>query len=240
VIAAIALTPVGLAAAFAAGFVSFVSPCVWPLVPGYLSYVSGVRYDDLARSSRRVGLATAAFVLGFAAVFTLYGAGVGLAGETFARHAETLERVGGVVVILMGLTLLGVAGRAFARGPRLPVPRRPLSLAGAALVGMAFAIGWTPCVGPTLTAILAVAGTGAGATDGAALLFAYSLGLGVPFLAAGLSLSATMGALGVFHRHAPAVRMVSGAVLIAAGLLLATGSLTAITARLADLGPAIG
>src|SRR3712207_2176215 len=154
---AITLGVVGLSAAFAAGFVSFVSPCVWPLIPGYLSFVSGVAYDDLARSSRRVTAATGCFVAGFALVFTLFGAGVGLLGSVLLRYRELLELVGGVLVVLLGLTLLGVVrsvlGRSYA--PRLR--DRPVSLGGAFAVGLAFAVGWTPCIGATLGAILTLA-----------------------------------------------------------------------------------
>lgn len=232
----IALTPLGLAAAFGAGFLSFVSPCVWPLIPGYLSFVSGVAHDDLGANARRVTAATGAFVAGFALVFSLYGAGIGLLGASLARYRAALELVGGALVVVFGLMLLGVAGSLLGRsfGPRLR--DRPVSVGGAFAVGLAFAIGWTPCIGATLGAILTLAAGTGGATEGAALLFAYSLGLGVPFLAAGLSLSSTLAALAVFRRHRVAVNRVAGGTLVAVGLLLATGRMTEITQQLARFG----
>jgi cytochrome c-type biogenesis protein len=229
--AAITLSPVGFATAFAAGFVSFVSPCVWPLVPAYLSYVSGVAYEDLAANARRVTLATLCFVAGFTIVFTGLGIGAAQFGGLFIDNRRTLEVIGGVLVIAMGLVLVGVGGRLFAREARVHLRSQPASLGGAVIAGMAFAVGWTPCIGPTLTAILAVAGTG-NTSDAAALLIAYSLGLGVPFLLAGLFLSSTIATLGVLRRHAAWVNRVGGTVLILVGFLLATGQLTEITRQL--------
>ena len=235
-IAAIELSPVGLAAAFAAGVVSFLSPCVWPLLPAYLSYVSGVGYADLSRSSRRVVVATAAFVLGFGSIFTLFGAGIGLLGAGLSQHREAIQLVGGVLVVVMGLALMGMAGGVFGRELRVQLTQRPVTLVGAVLVGMVFAVGWSPCIGPTLGSILLLAGSTGGAGQGAALLAAYSLGLGIPFLAAGLFLSSTMAALGVFRRHGAAVNRVAGLTLVLAGILLATGRLTEITQRLSSFG----
>jgi cytochrome c-type biogenesis protein len=230
-LAAITLSPVGLATAFAAGFISFVSPCVWPLVPAYLSYVSGVAYEDLSANARRVALATAFFVAGFTIVFTALGIGAAQFGGFLFDNKRTLEVIGGVLVIGMGLVLVGIGGRLFAREARVHLRSKPASLGGALVAGMAFAIGWTPCIGPTLTAILAVAGTGE-TSDAAALLVAYSLGLGVPFLLAGLFMSSTISALGVLRRHAVWVNRVAGAVLVLVGVLLATGQLTEITRQL--------
>ena len=232
----ITLSPLGLAAAFGAGFLSFVSPCVWPLIPGYLSFVSGVAHDDLGSNARRVTAATGAFVAGFALVFSLYGAGIGLLGSALSRYREALELVGGLLVVLFGLMLLGAAGSLFGRSFGVRVRDRPVTLGGAFAVGVAFAIGWTPCIGATLGAILTLAADTGGAREGAALLFAYSLGLGLPFLAAGLSLSSTLGALAVFRRHRAAVNRVAGGTLVVVGVLLATGRLTEITQQLARFG----
>jgi cytochrome c-type biogenesis protein len=231
VLAAISLSPVGLATAFAAGFISFISPCVWPLVPAYLSYVSGVAYEDLAGNARRVTLATACFVAGFTVVFTGLGIGAAQFGGLLIDNRRTLEVVGGALVIAMGLVLVGIGGRLFGRELRVHLRSRPASLGGALVAGMAFAVGWTPCVGPTLTAILAVASTGE-TSDAAALLVAYSLGLGIPFLLAGLFMSSTISALGVLRRHAAWVNRVAGAMLVVVGVLLATGELTELTQRL--------
>ena len=227
----ISLSAIGLATAFAAGFASFVSPCVLPLVPAYLSFVSGVGYGDLATSTRRVTLATACFVAGFTVVFSAYGAGVGWAGDAISAHRRTLEVVGGVLVIAMGLALVGFASRVFGREWRIHRRTGRASLASATLTGAVFAVGWTPCIGPVLATILTFASE-SGPADGAALLMAYSLGLGVPFLAAGLAMSSTLSLLGLFKRHGALVNRVAGAVMIGAGVLLATGELARISAEL--------
>ncbi len=232
-LAAISLSPVGLATAFTAGFLSFISPCVWPLVPAWLSYVSGVAYEELGANVRRVTLATAFFVAGFTTVFTALGIGAAQFGGLVIDNRRTLEVVGGVLVILMGLVLIGVGGRLFGREVRMHVRSQPASLGGALVAGMAFAVGWTPCIGPTLTAILAVAATG-NTADGAALLIAYSLGLGVPFLLAGLGLSSMVSAIGVLRRHGAWVNRIGGTILVVVGILLLTGQLTELTQRLQD------
>jgi cytochrome c-type biogenesis protein len=232
--ALIAVSPIGLATAFAAGFASFASPCVVPLVPAYLSFVSGVSHDELGQNARRVTLATAAFVLGFTIIFSALGAGAAIAGHSLLAERRGLEIGGGLFVIAMGLALLGFAQRIFGREWRLHTRARTASLAGAVVTGMAFAIGWTPCIGPTLGAILSVATTSGSAGDGAILLAVYSLGLGVPFLAAGLASTSALAALGVLRRHGALVNRVAGAALIELGVLLLTGQLTQITAQLAS------
>ena len=182
-LAEIALSPVGLSAAFAAGVISFLSPCVWPLVPAYLSYVSGVSFQDLGDQTRRVTIATGAFVIGFGSVFTLLGAGAGAIGDLLTEHRRTLEIVSGLLIVLMGAVLAGFGGMLFQQERRLASARKPAGPLGAMLAGAGFGIGWTPCVGPTLAAILALAGRSGHALDGALLLAVYSLGLGaVPAL----------------------------------------------------------
>lgn len=230
-LAAVGLSAVGLATAFAAGFVSFVSPCVLPLVPAYLSFTSGIAYGELQQNTRRVTMATGAFVLGFTIVFSAYGAGVGWAGSLLNDYRRSLELVGGFLMVVMGLALVGFASRVFGR--EYGVQWRPgrASFTGALLTGAAFAIGWTPCIGPVLSAILTFASQ-SGPAEGAALLVAYSLGLGVPFLIAGLATSSTLSLLGVFKRHGALVNRVGGVVMVGVGILLATGELTRITAAL--------
>ena len=234
---AIALDPAGVAAAFAAGFVSFISPCVWPLVPAYLSLVSGVAFADLEANQRRVVTATSWFVLGFGAVFTLYGVGAGIAGDQLTDHRRTFEVVGGIAVIVMGVILAGLGGTLLQRQWRLPIVRKGGGPLGACLAGVAFAIGWTPCIGPTLTAIIALAASEGGALRGAVLLAAYSLGLGVPFLLTGVYLTRALSAAGSVRRHAPLVMRISGAVLVVTGILLLTGELTAMTRELSTFAP---
>jgi cytochrome c-type biogenesis protein len=231
VVAAIQLSAVGLATAFAAGFVSFVSPCVLPLVPAYLSFVSGVGYGDLQQNTRRVTMATGFFVLGFTFVFSAYGVGVGWAGSLLNDYRRSLELIGGFLMVVMGLALIGFATRVFGRDYGLHWKPAQASLWGALLTGAAFAIGWTPCIGPVLSAILTFASQ-TGPAQGAALLVAYSLGLGLPFLIAGLATTSTLSVLGVFKRNGALVNRIGGVVMVGVGVLLATGELTRITAEL--------
>lgn len=219
----------GLAAAFAAGFVSFLSPCILPLVPGYLSLVSGVGFDDLAERPRRVVAASLAFVAGFGAVFVLLGAGVAWFGDVLLVNRRPLEVVAGAFVTLAGLV--------YARVP-LPLTifrerriglRRGVPL----LTGAAFAIGWTPCVGPTLAAILALSAAGASPAEGAVLLAVYALGLGIPFVLFAVAFARALALTGFLRRHARGLALASGAVLVVFGVLLATGQLVRLSTNLA-------
>jgi cytochrome c-type biogenesis protein len=232
-LAAIHADVYGVLAAFAAGFVSFASPCIWPVVPAYLTYVSGVAFADLGDQTGRVTRATAAFVLGFGAVFTLVGAGVGVAGGAFLHHRRGLELVAGLVVVAMGaVLLLGGGTRLLAREHRVRLAHRPAGPIGAAVAGVAFAVGWTPCIGPTLTAILGLAASSGHAGAGAILLAAYSVGLGVPFLLTGLFFTRAMGALRPLRRHSGTAIRVAGALLVVAGVLVASGELTTLSRNL--------
>jgi cytochrome c-type biogenesis protein len=224
--------PAAFAAAFAAGFLSFLSPCVLPLVPGYLSLVSGVGVDELGARSRRVVTSTAAFVAGFGSVFVLLGAGVAWFGDVLLTNRRTLEIVAGVFIILAGLVYAGVPlPLTLLREKRFHVGRRE-GLATPALIGAAFGVGWTPCIGPTLAAILALAAAGEGAGQGALLLAVYAIGLGIPFLLFGLGFSRALGVVSGFRRHRRVVGLVSGGTLVLFGVLLATGTLTRLTAGL--------
>lgn len=225
----IELGAAGLAAAFAAGLVSFLSPCVLPLVPGYLSLVSGVGFDDLAERPRRVVGASLAFVAGFGTVFVLLGAGAAWFGDLLLANRRPLEVVGGVFIVLAGLL--------YARVP-LPLPmlreRRPGLRRGVPLLsGAAFAIGWTPCVGPTLAAILALSAAGASPAEGAVLLAVYALGLGIPFVLFALAFARALAVTAFLRTHARGLALASGAVLVLFGLLLASGQLVRLTTDLA-------
>lgn len=234
------LSPIGLATAFAAGFISFVSPCVWPLVPAYLSTISGVAYADLAHATARVTRATAAFVGGFALVFTALGTAAGVLGSFLFDHRRGLEIAGGILMIAMGIAMLGFGQRLFGRELRFHGRTEPVGTAGAFVAGLAFAIGWSPCIGPTLGAILGLAATQGGAGDGAVLLLVYALGLGIPFLLAGLFFSSAMRTFGVLRRHQRALMVGAGAVMVGMGVLLASGQLTVISRELQRYGvPAI-
>lgn len=223
----------GLAVAFAAGFVSFTSPCVLPLVPGYLSFVSGVGFDELGARPRRVVTSTAAFVAGFTVMFVLLGAGVAWFGGALLENRRTLEIAAGAFIIVAALTFAGLPL------PRLLQVERRLSLRcggslpTASLAGVAFAVGWTPCIGPTLAAILTLSLGEASAAQGAVLLAAYSLGLGVPFLLFGLAFTRSLGLVRALRRHWRAVSLTSAGLLAAFGVLLITGDLVRLTTRLA-------
>lgn len=228
------LGPGALAAAFAAGFVSFSSPCVFPLIPGYLSFVSGVGFDELGARTRRVVLSTAAFVLGFGAMFVSLGAGVGWFGNALLTNRRPLEIAAGAFIALAGLIYAGLPlPRALLAERRIEIRSERKSLATAGVAGVAFAIGWTPCIGPTLAAILALA-AGSSPEQGAVLLGAYSLGLGIPFLFFGLLFTRALGLVRAIRRHWRAVSLASGALMVAFGVLLASGALIRLTAQLSQ------
>jgi cytochrome c-type biogenesis protein len=209
------------------GLVSFFSPCVLPLVPGYLSYVTGVGGADLAEARRgRMLLGAALFVLGFTAVFVSFGTLFGSFGNRLLEHQETLARIFGVATILLGLVFTGlftgVLGRFTQREIRVHT-RPAVGLAGAPMLGVIFGIGWTPCIGPTLAAVNMLAFNEATAARGAVLMVAYCLGLGLPFIVAALAFRRTLGAFGWVKRHYVWVMRLGGAMLVATGLLLVTG-----------------
>jgi cytochrome c-type biogenesis protein len=225
--------PGAFAAAFAAGIVSFVSPCVLPLIPGYLCFVSGVGFDELGARPRRVVGQTAWFVLGFGVMFTLFGAGAAWFGNALLVHRRSLEIAAGAFIVLAGLIYAGLPlpGVLLAER-RIHVGRRPGGPVTALAAGVAFAVGWTPCIGPTLAAILTLAAAEGHAEQGAALLLVYALGLGVPFLAFGLAFTRALGLARVMRRHWRLVSIASGTLLVAFGVLLATGELIRLTSML--------
>jgi cytochrome c-type biogenesis protein len=224
--------PAAFATAFAAGFLSFTSPCVLPLVPGYLSYVSGVGVGELGAQSRRVAVTTAWFVAGFAAMFVALGAGAAWFGTVLIEHRRALEIGAGIFLVFAGIVFAGIRlPLTLLREVRPPWPRIGGPLAPS-LAGVAFAIGWTPCVGPTLAAILALSAGGSTPEQGAALLGVYALGLGVPFLLFGLAFTRAIVLVRVLRRHWRAVNVASGLLLVGFGVLLATGELSQITSRL--------
>lgn len=210
--------------AFAAGTLSFTSPCCLPLLPGYLSYISGVSGDELELARRRGRLVAASlmFVAGFALVFTAVGATASVLGSLVVANKLLLLHVSGVFIVFMGLVTLGVF-----RIPVLYMERRfhlrpALGPWGAFPLGMAFAFGWTPCIGPVLASIYAVAGTEGSVQTGAGLLFVYALGLGFPFVVAGLFFGQGLKAMRWLQRHYYALNLAGGSVLVAMGVLLIT------------------
>jgi len=208
--------------AVAAGLVSFASPCVLPLVPGYLGYVTGLAGEDLEQHRRGRMLAGAGlFVLGFTTVYVLLGLGVGALGAALASWSSPLTKVLGAVTVLLGLAYLGVLPLL---GGEHRVSLRPATgLAGAPLLGAVFALGWTACTGPTLSVIALLSLNGATAARGALLATAYCLGLGIPFLLMAIAYRRALGALGVVRRHRVAVTRLGGGMLVAVGMLLVTG-----------------
>ena len=237
--------------AFAAGVVSFLSPCVLPLVPGYLSFITGLTGAELAgeepanastasagapagatavkvhdaealvRTKGRVLLGSLLFVLGFTFVFVAYGALFGALGQALVQYQQTISKVLGLLVIVMGLAFLGLVP-GFQREFR--VHRMPtIGLWGAPVLGVLFGLGWTPCIGPTLGAVQTLAFTEASAARGALLSFFYCLGLGLPFIIVGLLFRRAMGTIGWVRRHSLLVMRIGGAMLVAIGFLLITG-----------------
>jgi cytochrome c-type biogenesis protein len=225
--------PGAFAAAFAAGVISFVSPCVLPLIPGYLSFVSGVGFDELGARPRRVVGQTAWFVLGFGVMFALLGAGAAWFGNVLLVHRRSLEIAAGAFIAVAGLIYAGLPLPTLLLAERrIHVGRERRGPLTALLAGVAFAIGWTPCIGPTLAAILTLAAGEGHAEQGAVLLVVYSLGLGVPFLLFGLAFTRALGLARALRRRWRIVSVTSGALLVGFGVLLATGELVRLTAHL--------
>jgi cytochrome c-type biogenesis protein len=229
----VSIAEISLLSALLAGALSFLSPCVLPLVPPYLCYMAGISVDQFrgsgtvsvdARPRRRVLVSALFFTLGFATVFVALGAGASTIGVLLRQHLDLLSKIGGVIIIIMGLNFLGVFRIGMlAREARFQGGGKPASLSGAYVMGLAFAFGWTPCIGPVLGAILGVAASRETVGEGAALLAVYSLGLAVPFwIAAGFS-GAFMRFLGRFRRHLGMVDKLLGAFLILTGLAFIFG-----------------
>lgn len=207
--------------ALIAGIVSFMSPCILPLVPGYLGYVSGLTDPGQPKNRRRVLAGVGLFVLGFGAVFTLYGAAFGAVGSWLTRWQDPLIRVLGIVVIVMGLVLLGKFS--WLQQTRKPALARRTGLAGAPVLGIVFGLGWTPCMGPTLSAVLTLSVTSGNAWRGALLAFIYCLGLGIPFALVAMGIGWVSRILGYVRRHIRAVNIAGASMLIALGLLMVSG-----------------
>ncbi|HET6793089.1 MAG TPA: cytochrome c biogenesis protein CcdA [Acidimicrobiales bacterium] len=213
-------------AAVVAGLVSFSSPCALPLVPGYLSYISALPVSELGTVEARAVTVRASllFVAGFTTVFTVLGTSLAAAGSLLGRHLDGIDRIAGVGIVVLGLAMAGVLRVPWLdRERRLDLARVPSGPRAAFGVGMAFAFGWTPCIGPVLATILTTAAATRTAVWGAGLLVLYSLGLGLPFVALALGFGRARRALGILRRHGRQVELAGGVLLIAVGVLFATG-----------------
>jgi cytochrome c-type biogenesis protein len=237
---------VGLMVAFAAGLLSFLSPCVLPLIPSYVTFITGMSLDELTaedaarqRIQRTVLIHGSLFVVGFTIVFVVLGASATFLGSLFAYASRWVERVGGVLLILFGIYLLGLlrlpgAGREW----RMHLGDKPLGYLGTVLVGITFGAGWTPCIGPVLGGILTLAATTGSVGAGVSLLLVYSAGLAVPFLLAALLLQRFLGSMKQIGPWLPWVSRVSGILLLVLGVLMLTGTFTTLSAMLARWTPA--
>ncbi|MBN9585666.1 MAG: cytochrome C biogenesis protein [Afipia sp. 62-7] len=239
------ITDVSIPAALVAGIISFLSPCVLPLVPPYLIYLTGATIEHVANdegqsaSKRAVMLSALVFVLGFSTVFVALGASASLIGGLIRAWSAQLAIVAGVVIILMGLHFLGLTRIGFLmREGRLPIPK-PVGLWGAYAMGLAFAFGWTPCIGPILAAILSVAASEATVAKGAGLLAVYSAGLGIPFLIAAFMVEQFSSVLGRMKKHLATVERVMGVLMILVGVGFLTGAVSSASIWLLETFPAL-
>ena len=229
----------GLFVAFLAGLLSFLSPCVLPLVPSYIGFLTGMTLPEMTGRRRIALLHAVLFVAGFSLIFILLGASATALGGALKYYQAWIARVGGVLVILFGLLCLGVVKAGFLEQERrLQLQHKPVGYLGSVLVGMAFGAGWTPCIGPVLGAILSLAATSDSVPRGMLLLGVYSAGLAVPFLLAAVAVESFLEWFQRFRRFLPWVMRVSGVLLIFVGILMATGQFTRLAGWLQGLTPA--
>jgi cytochrome c-type biogenesis protein len=218
----------GVVVAFSAGLLSFLSPCVLPLFPSYLSFITGMSVADLstdltAAARRRVLVHALTFVLGFSLVFVALGASFSAAGQMLFQYRDWIRRIGGVLIVIFGLYIAGLLNIGlFARTQQWQIREKPAGYIGSLLVGVTFAIGWTPCVGPILGAILSLAGTADTVQRGVGLLIAYSAGLGVPFLLSAVALGSFLRFFKRYRPFIPIVERGAGVLLIVVGVLVVT------------------
>ena len=234
--------------ALVAGMLSFLSPCVLPLVPPYLCFIGGVSLEQISEDEelapgvmRAVVLSAVVFVLGFSTVFIALGATASTIGDFIVDYMDILSKVAGGVIIVLGLHFIGIIRIPILyREARFHAEKKPAGLIGPYIIGLAFAFGWTPCVGPVLAAILMVAGSESSITYGMGLLAVYSAGLGIPFILAAVAMKPFMDFMARFRRHLQTVERVIGALLVLTGILFMTGSMADIAFWILETFPSIG
>ncbi len=238
---------IGVGGAFTAGVLSFFSPCVLPLVPPYLAFLTGLTLEQMTGdqispgASRKILLSALSFVAGFATIFVILGATASYLGQLLAQYLNTLAVIAGILIIIMGLHFLGIFKIPLLyREARVHVAEKPTNLVGAYIIGLAFAFGWTPCVGPILTAILFVAGSEDTVFKGAWLLMAYALGIGIPFLVASAFAGPFIKIMRRFSRYLGYIEKTMGALLVITGILFITGSMNEIAFWLLEGIPSLG
>jgi cytochrome c-type biogenesis protein len=229
---------IGVLIAFSAGLLSFLSPCVLPLIPSYVTFITGLSLDDVQHARRAALVHGLLFVVGFSLIFLAMGAGATMLGQVLLRHRDWISRIGGVIIIIFGLYLLGVLNIGFmARERRFHVADKPVGYFGTLLVGIAFGAGWTPCLGPILGSILVYTGSQADLGRGMGLLSAYSLGLAVPFLLSAVAIERFAAFFQRMRRQMVWISRISGAVMIVIGIMLVTNYFTVLAAWLTTLTP---
>ena len=236
-------THVGAGIAFLAGLVSFVSPCVLPLVPAYLSFLTGSTLEELqsdlgAQKRARVIAHSIAFIVGFTIIFVALGASASAIGGLLKTNRHLISQIGGAIIIVLGLQMIGVFKLKFlAMDKRFHLQQANRSLWGSGVVGMAFAAGWSPCIGPILAGILAIASQAGGVAQGAWLLFVYSMGLALPFFAMAVAFGAVLPVLNRMKRFLPAVEVAAGVFMILVGIVLVTDSFLRVQGFMANYVP---
>jgi cytochrome c-type biogenesis protein len=224
--------------AFLGGILSFLSPCVLPLVPSYLGFITGFTLEEMGNRRRLAMIHAFLFVIGFSIIFIVLGASATAVGSAFRAYKDVIQRAGGILIIFFGLYCLGIIKLGFlTREKRIHLEEKPLGYLGSVLVGMAFGAGWSPCIGPILGGILSLAATEADLGRGMALLVAYSAGLAVPFLVAAFAVEKFLDWFQRFRRHLGLVQKASGVLLVIVGVLIATGQFTRLAAYLQKLTP---
>ena len=222
---------VSLIMAFGGGLLSFFSPCVLPVIPSYVSYITGISFEDLTGEQdkgriRKVTLKNSlSFIAGFSLIFILLGASSSFLGSILSDYQDTVRKIGGVLIVVMGLYIAGILKIGFLmQDKRLHLQNKPAGLLGSFFVGTAFAAGWTPCIGPVLGSILLYASTANSVTSGIELLTAYALGLGIPFLITSLAINTALSYFKKINRYMRVVSVVSGLFLVVVGIMLFTGT----------------